>query len=273
METDFPLSSVSALTIHLILMGSEVSAEIPILRAENKENTSDSVSIIKEINQSDKLSKNSHTETPNLDPIPQGQKPDNISDDLFQFLSSTGWNFKKICSRFTITTHICYYIRDHHLYNENDKRVILCDDKLSKLLYHDVSIPLDKDGKPKVLNYFRLQHYLSPHIAKQASSHTKTPKITSLLLSRVFIVRENDFGNYEHKQTGFLFNPDTERVYGNQKTDGTVTPLTAADIKLCNLMNFDLEQSDEDKRDEDESDDEEENEENDEDNNDEEPEN
>jgi chromatin remodeling complex protein RSC6 len=91
-------------------------------------------------------------------------KPIKISQELSVF---TGRDVNAPCSRVEITKQICEYIKTHHLYNDDDKRLILCDDKLKALLKYDpANPPMDKEGKPAPLNYFRLQKYLKPHFIK-----------------------------------------------------------------------------------------------------------
>jgi len=91
-------------------------------------------------------------------------KPIKITPELATF---TGWDINGTFSRVNVTKFICDYIKAHHLYNDEDKRLILCDDKLKSLLKYDpANPPNDKDGKPAPLNYFRLQKYLKPHFIK-----------------------------------------------------------------------------------------------------------
>lgn len=49
-------------------------------------------------------------------------------------------------------------------------------------------------------------------------------------------ISKNDYGNYEHKETGLLFNKE-KKVYGRQVGD-QVMKLSASDIKNCELHNF-----------------------------------
>jgi hypothetical protein len=55
-------------------------------------------------------------------------------------------------------------------------------------------------------------------------------------------VRRNAFGNYEHAETGLIFDPSDKSVVGKQSKDdngnGVVLPLTAEDIDTCNRYNF-----------------------------------
>ena len=91
-------------------------------------------------------------------------KPIKISSQLATF---TGWDVNGTYSRVNVTKYICDYIKDNHLFNENDKRLILVDDKLKALLNYDPAHPpKDKDGNSAPLNYFRLQRYLKPHFIK-----------------------------------------------------------------------------------------------------------
>jgi chromatin remodeling complex protein RSC6 len=91
-------------------------------------------------------------------------KPIKISPELATF---TGWDINQTYSRVNVTKFICDYIKTNHLYNDEDKRLILCDDKLKTLLKYDpANPPNDKDGNPAPLNYFRLQRWLKPHFIK-----------------------------------------------------------------------------------------------------------
>lgn len=87
-----------------------------------------------------------------------------ITPELAQF---TGWEVDGTYSRVKVTKFICDYIRANKLFDEKDKRRILCDDKLKNLLKYDPNnLPLDDKGLPAELNYFRLQKYLKPHFIK-----------------------------------------------------------------------------------------------------------
>ena len=88
-------------------------------------------------------------------------KPVNISSELAKF---TGWDVSKAYSRTAVTKFICNYIKTKKLYEESDKRNILCDASLKSLLKYDpANPPKDEDGKPQPLTYFRLQQYLKGH--------------------------------------------------------------------------------------------------------------
>jgi len=88
-------------------------------------------------------------------------KPVNISSELAKF---TGWDVSKAYSRTAVTKFICNYIKTKKLYEESDKRNILCDASLKALLKYDPSNPpKDEEGKPQPLTYFRLQQYLKTH--------------------------------------------------------------------------------------------------------------
>jgi hypothetical protein len=50
-------------------------------------------------------------------------------------------------------------------------------------------------------------------------------------------IRKNQFGHYEHLQTGLVFNNE-KMVYGRQGSDGKIIPLTSEDIELCKKYKF-----------------------------------
>jgi chromatin remodeling complex protein RSC6 len=100
-------------------------------------------------------------------------KPIKISDELATF---TGWDVNGTYSRVNVTKFICKYIKDNGLFNPDDMRLILCDEKLKNLLNYDPQNPgVDSEGNPTPLNYFRLQRYLKPHFIKIEGQETATP--------------------------------------------------------------------------------------------------
>jgi hypothetical protein len=65
-----------------------------------------------------------------------------------------------------------------------------------------------------------------------------SPPNTNLHRKLVQPIRRNLHGNYEHAETGLVVNVNNKAVYGKQNKDGTVSPLTEDDIKLCQLYKF-----------------------------------
>ena len=51
-------------------------------------------------------------------------------------------------------------------------------------------------------------------------------------------IRRNQFGNFEHPETSFVFNNKTQKVVGKQNDDGSVEPLTKTDIDICHKFKF-----------------------------------
>jgi hypothetical protein len=71
----------------------------------------------------------------------------------------------------------------------------------------------------------------SPSVFKKIEQNIKT-----------FSVMRNAFGNYEHKETSFLFDTTkTGAVIGKQCSDGTIAPLSLNDIELCKENNWNFE--------------------------------
>ena len=79
------------------------------------------------------------------------QKPVKLSSELAKF---TGWSENELRSRVDVTKYICDYIATNKLQNPQDKRQILPDSKLQKLL----GINPEKSDKP--LYYYGIQTYL-----------------------------------------------------------------------------------------------------------------
>jgi chromatin remodeling complex protein RSC6 len=84
-------------------------------------------------------------------------KPVKISTEMAKF---TGWDKDELRSRVAVTKYLCDYIRSNNLQNPKDKRQILADAKLQKLLKYDPK----KETEP--LTYFKLQSALKGHFIK-----------------------------------------------------------------------------------------------------------
>jgi hypothetical protein len=52
-------------------------------------------------------------------------------------------------------------------------------------------------------------------------------------------IRRNQFGNYEHPETSFVFDKQNKKVIGKQNDTGNIDELTAEDIDICNQYKFD----------------------------------
>jgi chromatin remodeling complex protein RSC6 len=81
-------------------------------------------------------------------------KPVQISKEMAKF---TGWDHTELKSRVDVTKYICKYIRENDLQNPEDRRQIVADKKLSKLLEYT------PDGDDKPLTYYRIQTYMKKH--------------------------------------------------------------------------------------------------------------
>lgn len=80
------------------------------------------------------------------------QKPTRISKDLAKF---TGWNDTDLHSRVEVTKFICDYIKTNNLQNPQDRRQIVPDAKLQKLLGYNPK----KETEP--LRYYSIQFHLN----------------------------------------------------------------------------------------------------------------
>ena len=85
-------------------------------------------------------------------------KPVKISNEMAKF---TGWNANELRSRVDVTKYLCNYIRENNLQNPKDRRQIIADAKLSKLLNYD-----NKKDNSEPLTYYRIQSYIKPHFIK-----------------------------------------------------------------------------------------------------------
>jgi hypothetical protein len=75
------------------------------------------------------------------------------------------------------------------------------------------------------------------NVKVQTNKSKVVPDIFKKIEKSNFAIRRNDFGNYEHEETSFLFNDD-KRVYGVQLKDGNIRNINKEDIDICNKYKF-----------------------------------
>lgn len=80
----------------------------------------------------------------------------------------------------------------------------------------------------------------------ESNKKTTTPpqiSITKKLIEKIpkIEIKKNAHGNYEHLETTFVINNKTQKVFGKQNKDGTISNLTTEDINLCNKYKFSYE--------------------------------
>ena len=79
-------------------------------------------------------------------------------------------------------------------------------------------------------------------ITKQLIKTTPTKKLNSAVVKKLvdknqiidICIKRNKYDNYEHVETGFVFNNKTKKVFGRQLPDGSVVELRPEDIDICN---------------------------------------
>ena len=95
-------------------------------------------------------------------------KPVKISSEMSKF---TGWKPDELKSRVDVTKYICNYIRENKLQNPEDRRQIVADKKLSKLL--------DYNEGDKPLTYYRIQTYMKKHFTNPDPVVVSKPNVSS----------------------------------------------------------------------------------------------
>lgn len=77
-------------------------------------------------------------------------------------------------------------------------------------------------------------------LATKQAPVVKAPPVVTKLVAKLPIIQiqRNKFGNFEHYDTHLLFNNKTQKVYGRQNSDGSISQLTEDDIDLCNKFKF-----------------------------------
>jgi len=77
---------------------------------------------------------------------------------------------------------------------------------------------------------------------KKGEIQQNTPVFKAIEEKReTFKVQKNKFNNFVHKETGFVFNQQTHKVFGVQNEDGTIAALSVKDIELCKDNHWDFE--------------------------------
>lgn len=74
-------------------------------------------------------------------------------------------------------------------------------------------------------------------VEKTVTEKKAAPAPLPKLPERRFALRKNAHGNYEHTDTGFVFDPQTKEVFGKQ-TGAEVKPLSLADVDVCKQLGF-----------------------------------
>jgi len=80
-------------------------------------------------------------------------KPVQISSDIAKF---TGFDVSQLHSRVDVNNYICEYIKKNNLQNPTDRRQIIPDEKLAKVIGYT-------HGTDKPLTYPVLQQYMTRH--------------------------------------------------------------------------------------------------------------
>ena len=119
--------------------------------------------VAKQVRESNKKNKKRRVKSGDSKRPPSGfAKPALISDALCQFL---GVSKGSEMARTEVTKYLTKYIKEHKLQDENNKRIIVCDSKLTALLKVQ---PNDE------VTYFNLQRYMKPHFPKSASASSSS---------------------------------------------------------------------------------------------------
>ena len=76
-----------------------------------------------------------------------------------------------------------------------------------------------------------------PSKSKVVTEETKVIKQVQSTIQSVQI-KKNAFSNFEHVETGLVFDRITQKVIGKQNKNGKIDPLTDDDIEVCNKFKF-----------------------------------
>lgn len=78
-------------------------------------------------------------------------------------------------------------------------------------------------------------------IVAQKKSKKQTTKYQMIKNTEVIKIHKNVHGNYEHLESGLVFDEINKKVIGKQHSDGSVMPLSTDDIEFCRVRMFDYE--------------------------------
>ena len=151
----------------------------------------------------------------------------------------------------------------HKQFNMNKNQFWMIWDENNAVKNETTDTPDNKEltslSKPELASLCKIKGYktsgtkqdlidrLSQSTTKKSTTKTvkdkeqgKEPKIITSIQSSIQAVKikKNTFGNFEHSETGFIFNKESQEVVGKQNQDGQVIPLTDSDIELCNKFKF-----------------------------------
>ena len=95
---------------------------------------------------------------------------------------------------------------------------------------------LKRTGKKEILIQRLIDHMNSPNESKPVLKKIKKTKKQDDI--GIIQIKRNQFGNYEHFETGLVFSKLDKNVIGKQNENGTITELNKNDIELCNKFKF-----------------------------------
>jgi hypothetical protein len=79
-------------------------------------------------------------------------------------------------------------------------------------------------------------------VDRKKSKKSTKKNIANVLNKHILVseynIRRNQYGNYEHAETGFVFDEINKMVVGKQSADGGILNLTPSDIELCIKYRF-----------------------------------
>lgn len=147
---------------------SNIIDKVNSLSASIKEIQTNLKVLSKEYDKQQKIIEKAQKKRQNAKNSPSGfAKPNKISDELCDFIGVPHGTEK---SRTDITRLINAYVKEHNLNKPENKRFILPDDKLKKIL---------NVGESEEINYFILQKLISHHFPASASKTAAKPVATA----------------------------------------------------------------------------------------------
>lgn len=79
------------------------------------------------------------------------------------------------------------------------------------------------------------------HVKTAARENTAAVKV-AMCNRPVCVISKNSLGNFEHKETGFVFEKESKRVIGKQEAD-QISQLSIADVQVCKELGFSVDET------------------------------
>jgi chromatin remodeling complex protein RSC6 len=168
--------------------------------------------------------------------------PIRISEELAEF---TGLKADTEYPIVEVIRHVYEYIEANHLTDKNDPRIIVCDEKLKKLLNYDpATARTRKDGTPEILNHLNISRYLERHFIRNRKKKEKSLKNDAGEMNNPLIKISSELAEFTGLETETEYSVIDviryvhEYIEANHLTDKNDPRIIVCNEKLKKLLNY-----------------------------------